>query len=110
MSHRFEIVALLDELEVEEEKVKERLGKLGNSLDIVRIGNKMKIHIHTDYPEEVKKEIKQLGRVEDLREEDMAKEVVGEPSVKKISIGIVTENVASISQKFWKGIKLKWPT
>lgn len=116
LSHRFEIVALLDELEVEEEKVKERLGKLGNSLDIVRVGNKMKIHIHTDYPEEVKKEIKQLGRVEDLREEDMAKEVVGEPSVKKISIGMVTENIASISQKILEryqievaNVKFDWP-
>jgi len=36
----------------------------------------------------------------ELRTEDMAKEVVGEPSVRKVSIGIVTEgNIADIPEK-----------
>lgn len=116
LSHRFEIVALIDEIKVDEKKVRERLGSLGNSLDIVQIGNKMKIHIHTDYPEEVKKEIKNFGKIEDLREEDMAKEVIGEPSVKKTSLGIVTDNIASILPKILEryqielaNVKFDWP-
>ncbi len=99
LSHRYEIVALIENPRVSEEEVKEKLKNLGNSLDIVQIGNKMKIHIHTDYPEDVKGEIKTFGKIEDLREEDMAKEIVGEPSVKRVSIGIVTDDVASILPK-----------
>ena len=79
--------------------LKERLKRFGNSLDIVRVENKMKIHIHTDYPEEVREEIKKIGKIEDLRIEDMTKEIVGEPSLRKVSIGIVTEDVASILPK-----------
>jgi len=100
LSHRYEIVSLIENPKIGEEEIKEKLKKLGNSLDIVQIGNRMKIHIHTDYPEEVKNMIRNFGKIEDLREEDMAKEVVGEPSVRKVSIGIVTErNLADLPQK-----------
>ena len=100
LSNRYEIVSLIENPKVEEKEIKEKLKKLGNSLDIVQIGNKMKIHIHTDYPDEVKNVIRQTGQVLDLREEDMAKEVVGEPSVRKVSIGIVTEgNITLLPQK-----------
>jgi DegV family protein with EDD domain len=59
----------------------------------------MKVHIHTDYPDEVRDVLKRIGKIEDLRIEDMAKEIAGEPSVRKVSIGIVTEDVASILPK-----------
>ena len=59
----------------------------------------MKIHIHTDYPEEVKNMMRNFGQIEDLREEDMAKEVVGEPSLRQVSIGIVTEDITSLPSK-----------
>jgi DegV family protein with EDD domain len=116
LSHRYEIVALIEDPKVKEEEVKEKLKNFGNSLDIVKIGNKMKIHIHTDFPEDVKKEIKNFGKIEDLREEDMAKEIAKEPSVKKVSIGIVTEDVASILPKILEryqieiaNTKFDWP-
>jgi DegV family protein with EDD domain len=99
ISHRFEIIALIENPKVKEEEVKKRLEKMGNSLDLVVAQNKMKIHIHTDWPEEVKKVIRSFGNIKNLREEDMSKEIVKEPSVKKVSIGIVTENVASILPK-----------
>jgi len=100
LSNRYEIVSLIENPRFDEEKIKEKLKRLGNSIDVVQIGNKMKLHIHTDYPDEVKEIIRQSGQVLDLREEDMAKEVVGEPSVRKVSIGIVTEgNIADLPQK-----------
>ena len=99
LTNRFEVVALILDPRFDEEKVKGKLKKLGNCLDIVKVGNKMKIHIHTDYPEEVRDEIKKIGKIENLRIEDMAKEIAGEPSVRKVSIGIVTEDVASILPK-----------
>ena len=101
LANRYEIVSLIHNKnpKVEEAIIREKLKKLGDSLDIVQVGNRMKIHIHTDYPEEVKNMMRNFGQIEDLREEDMAKEVVGEESVRKVSIGIVTEDVAMLLPK-----------
>jgi DegV family protein with EDD domain len=99
LSNRFEVVALILNPKLDEEKAREKLKRLGNCLDIVKVENKMKVHIHTDYPDEVRDVLKRIGRIEDLRIEDMAKEIAGEPSVRKVSIGIVTEDVASILPK-----------
>ena len=105
LSNRYEIVCLLESPNLELKAAKEKLKGLGNSIDIVLIGNKMKIHIHTDYPDEVKSVLRNLGQIQDLRMEDMAKEVVGEESVKKVSIGIVTGNGAmllpKIAERYW---------
>jgi len=100
LANRYEIVSLIENPRFDENIVREKLKKLGNSIDVVQIGNKVKLHIHTDYPDEVKNIIRQTGQVLELREEDMAKEVVGEPSVRKVSIGIVTENnIACLPEK-----------
>jgi len=99
LSHRFEVVALLENPRTEEKLIRDKLKKLGNCLGIVWAGNKIKLHIHTDYPEEVKNVIRQSGKILELRTEDMAKEVVGEESVRKVSIGIVTEDLTGLSQK-----------
>ena len=97
--NRYEVVALIEEPKLSDEEIKEKLNRLGNSLVLVRHGNKMKIHIHTDYPDEVKKVINTAGKILNLREEDMAKEVAGEESVRKVSIGIVTEDVTALLPK-----------
>jgi len=100
LSYRYEIVSLIENPKFEEKTIREKLKNLGDSLDMVQIGDKMKIHIHTDSPDEVKKIMREAGQILSLREEDMAKEVVGEESVRKVSIGIVTEgNLADIPQK-----------
>jgi DegV family protein with EDD domain len=99
LANRFEVVALIFDPRLDEEKAREKLKRLGNCLDIVKVENKMKVHIHTDYPDEVRDVLRGIGKIEDLRIEDMAKEIVGEPSVRKVSIGIVTEDVASILPK-----------
>jgi len=100
LSNRYEIISLIEDSRFNEEVIREKLKKLGNSIDVVQIGNKTKVHIHTDYPDEVKNVIRQSGQVLELREEDMAREVVGEPSVREVSIGIVTEgNITLLPQK-----------
>jgi len=99
LSNRYEIISLIEDSRFNEEVIREKLKKLGNSIDVVQIGNKTKVHIHTDYPDEVKNVIRQSGQVLELREEDMAREVVGEPSVREVSIGIVTEgNIACLPE------------
>jgi DegV family protein with EDD domain len=116
LSSRYEVVALILEPKMKEEEIREKFKKLGDSLDIVKVGNKMKIHIHTDYPEEVRDNLRKIGKIEDLRIEDMTKEIIGEPSLRKVSIGIVTEDVASILPKILERYqielaktKFEWP-
>jgi len=99
LSNRYEVVALIKNPKFDEKTIQEKLKNLGDSLDMVQIGDKLKIHIHTDYPEDAKKIIRETGQVLSLREEDMAKEVVGEESVRKVSIGIVTDDVAMLLPK-----------
>jgi len=100
LANRYEIVSLIENPKLNENIVRDKLKKLGNSIDIVQIGNKMKIHIHTDYPEEARDVMRETGSILELRTEDMAKEVAGEPSVRKVSIGIVTEgNITLLPQK-----------
>jgi len=116
IAYRYEVVFLIENLKVEEKLLREKLGKLGNSIDMVQIGNKVKVHIHTDDPDEVRKLAIQAGEIQDLRIEDMAKEVAGEESVKQVSIGIVTEDVATLLPKIIERyqieiarVKLIWP-
>jgi len=99
LSYRYEVVSLIKNPKFSEKNIQDKLKNLGNSLDMVQIGEKMKIHIHTDSPDEVKKIMRGLGQILSLREEDMAKEVGGEESVRKVSIGIVTEDVADLPAK-----------
>jgi len=100
LSYRYEVVSLIKNPRLEEKTIREKLKNLGDSLDMVQIGDKTKIHIHTDSPDEVKKIMREAGQILSLREEDMAKEVVGEESVRKVSIGIVTEeNIVDLPEK-----------
>ncbi len=99
ISYRYEIVCLIKDLRFDEKTLQKKMKNLGNSLDIVRIGDRIKLHIHTDFPDGVKQIARESGEIESLRVEDMAKEVMGEPSLRNVSIGIVTEDIASLLPK-----------
>ncbi len=99
LSNRYEVVFLAEDLKFDEETLRNKLKNLGDSLDVVKIGGRLKLHIHTDFPEEVKQIARQSGTILNLRVEDMAKEVVGEPSLRQVSIGIVTEDITSLPPK-----------
>ena len=99
LSNRYEVVALLDDGYYEEKQIGEKLKHLGNCLDIIKIGNRTKIHIHTDDPYEVRDIIKKMGNIEKLRIEDMAKEVTGQKSVDNVSIGIIVDERTGLSSK-----------
>lgn len=107
LSNRFEVVALLKNPKISQSRLRQKLEKLGNSLEIVSVGERMKLHIHTDFPDEVKKIVRSAGTIEDLREEDMSREVVGEKSVKKVSIGLVTDEIADLTQKITEHYKVE---
>jgi len=99
ISYRYEVVFLIIELKIKIKGLKEKLSKLGDSLEVLQIKDKIKVHIHTDDPDEVKKVARDSGKILDLRIEDMAKEISGEESLRKVSIGIVVENVADLPEK-----------
>jgi hypothetical protein len=116
LSNRYEVVALLQDGEYSEKDVKSRINHLGNCLDVIKVGDRTKIHIHTDDPYEVRDIIKQMGSIENLRIEDMAKEVTGEESVEKVSIGIVVDERAGLNAKIIEHyqievipLRISWP-
>jgi len=116
LSNRYEVVALLEDGDYSEKQMKEKLHHLGNCLDVIQVGERTKIHIHTDAPYEVRDIIKKMGSIESLRIEDMAKEVTGEKSVENVSIGIVVDERAGLSAKIVAHygievipLKISWP-
>jgi len=116
LSNRFEVVALLTNSEYKMEKIRSKLHHLGNCLDVIQVGQKTKIHIHTDSPYEIRDIIKEMGDIESLKIQDMAKEVAGEQSIEKVSIGIVIDERAGLGQKIIQHynieiipFKIDWP-
>lgn len=99
ISARFEVVALVENPRLSDVEMRKMLSRFGNSLDIVQIKNKMKIHIHTDLPKDVVSAIKQKGQILSIRTQDMSKEIIGEPSVKETSIGLITDPLANLTDK-----------
>lgn len=99
LSHRYEIVFLVQNEKLDRDELERKLSKLGNSIEVVKIGDKTKVHIHTDLLDEVKEIAWQSGKTLELRVEDMAKEVVGEESVREVSIGIVTDDASGLLPK-----------
>lgn len=99
LPQRYEVVALIFNPKLKKEEIENLLLPLGNCLDIVEISNKMKVHIHTDFPNEVKEKLREIGDIENLKIEDIAKEAIEETPKKAISIGFVTEDISSLSPK-----------
>ncbi|NCB09047.1 MAG: DAK2 domain-containing protein, partial [Bacteroidia bacterium] len=116
LSNRYEVVALLEDGDYSEKQIKEKLHHLGNCLDVIQVGERTKIHIHTDDPYAVRDIIKKMGTIENLRIEDMAKEVTGEKSVENVSIGLVVDERSGLSSKITSHygievipLKISWP-
>ncbi len=99
ISNRYEVVALLRNVEENEKSIKNKLKYLGNCLDIIQIKSRTKIHIHTDSPYEVRDIIKGIGDIENLKIQDMAREVIGEKSIESVSIGIIIDERAGLTAK-----------
>ena len=99
LTNRYEVVALMRDVYLSESQMREKLAKLGDCLDIILVKGRAKIHIHTDDPYTVRDIIRTFGEEETMRIEDMAREVVGEESVVKNQIGIVTDEVSSLNEK-----------
>ena len=116
ISNRYEVVALIKNVEETEKSIKDKLKYLGDCLDIIQIGDRTKIHIHTDNPYETRDAVKELGDIENLKIQDMAREVVGEKSIESVSIGLVIDERAGLTSKIINHynievvpFKISWP-
>ena len=94
LSKRYEVVSLLENLKINKKTIAEKISGLGDSLDMVEANNKLKIHIHTDYPDDVVDLISSVGTVIQKKTADMVKG----NGIKK-SIGIVTDEAAGLSMQ-----------
>lgn len=62
-----EIEIIIEKKNISKKEIEERLKNLGSSLVIGEIKNFYKIHIHTNFEEEVIKEIEKISKITQIR-------------------------------------------
>ncbi len=96
LKYQYEVVLSFKKgKEIETEKLKEELALLGDSLEILELGNKIKLHIHTNQPEEIQEKFKNLPDFE-VRVEDMEKQM----RLVKKPLGLIVDEVADLPKEF----------
>lgn len=90
------ILSFRDTKKTETELFKKELSSLGDSLDIIEMEDRVKLHIHTNQPEAVIGKFKDLPELE-FRVEDMAKQL---REIKKQSLGLIVDEVADLPKEF----------
>ena len=98
LEYQYDMVFQIRKIKTSElEKLKEELGLLGNSIDILESEDRIKIHIHSNFPEKIKEKIVNFG-ISEWKVEDMAEQI------RKISekkpLGLVVEEVADLPKEF----------
>ena len=99
IDHRYEVISLVQSPKITKEKIINQLISYGNCLDIVQANQKIKIHIHTDLPDEVINLISQYGTVVNTKTTDMTQQVE-ENNNHKQAIGLVVDSTASLDSNF----------
>jgi len=99
-SHRYEVVFLIKNPKFSCGELREKLAGLGNSLEVLQVGDKIKVHIHTDDTDAVKDVARKSGILQSIHTQDMVREVIGEDSIEVIpKIGITTDEITDLTQK-----------
>jgi len=99
LEFRYEVMSCFKKKEkMELEKLKNELSLLGNSLDTIELEDKIKIHIHTNFPERIREKIKDFEILE-WRVEDMAEQI---KKTKKRPLGLVVDSVSALPREFLK--------
>ncbi|MFA5828375.1 MAG: DegV family protein [Candidatus Shapirobacteria bacterium] len=89
-SGRFEIICLLKPSVNNFDCLK----NLGDSLDIITVNQKTKIHIHTNHPDPVIKKIKSLGKVLKIEKQDLLEQI--SVSARLGGIGLIVDGAADL--------------
>ena len=97
LKYRYEVVLSFRKTQgTEKEKLKEELAPLGNSLDIIELEGKIKLHIHTNEPAAVIERFKDFPELE-TRTEDMEKQL---KKIKKKPLGLIVDETADLPKEF----------
>ncbi len=83
-------------------EIKQELSLLGGSLDIIESEDKIKLHIHTNQPEEIQGRFKDFPSLE-FRVEDMEKQLTPHQILvegKKEPLGLIVGETASLPKEF----------
>jgi acyl-phosphate glycerol 3-phosphate acyltransferase len=88
--------------EINLKDLKREFSSLGDSLDIVELENRIKLHIHTDQPEKIKNKLKDLPGAE-FRIEDMEKQIAPQQILRrgqKRPLGLIVDQIADLPKEF----------
>ena len=99
ISHRYEVISLIQSPIITKEEIVKELIPYGDSLDIVQANQKIKVHIHTDLPDEVVNLISKYGTVINSKTTDMT-EQLGKNNNHKNPVGLVVDGTASLDSDF----------
>ncbi|QWC00094.1 DegV family EDD domain-containing protein [Mycoplasmatota bacterium] len=91
---------LLEKVDINEDLIKETLRPYGDSLVVVMGSHMFRIHIHTNTPELVFKELKAFGLIVSQKVDDMIQDIAFKKS-KKDTV-IVTDSIADINPSYLK--------
>lgn len=100
VTYRYCTEGLVEYQNLTEEVVKEALKSYGDSLVVVMGAHMFRIHIHTNQPEMVFKELKRFGRIISQKVDDMIQDI--ELKKSKDDMVIVTDSIADIDPNFLK--------
>lgn len=99
ITHRYEVISLLSSLTFDKKTIVSQLNSFGDCLDIIEANQKMKIHIHTDLPDDVVELISTFGSVTYIHTTDMTKQIEDGHNGKK-SVGLVVDSASGLDIDF----------
>jgi len=88
----------------QQDVVKRHLRDLGDSLIVIRAETVLKVHIHTDEPEDVFRYLRSLGtlathKAEDMRAQHAAVERAGHVSLARRPVGVFTDSASDLPEE-----------
>lgn len=109
ISQRYEVVFLAELTSSSRAEIEDKLRIMGDSLEVLQIKNRIKVHIHTNDPEGVRRVAFASGRVLDIKTSDMAKQLQTgkEEIVSTPTIGIVADEMCDFTQEMIDQYKIR---
>ena len=97
--HRYCTEALIKGDNLDAKKIKQQLTTYGDSLVVAGSKNTLRLHIHTDTPQDVFYELRSFGSILEQKVDDMKKQhdIVHN---KKYSIALVTDSIADLPKEY----------
>lgn len=97
LKYKYEVVlSFKKSKEINREEIRKELSPLGDSLEVLELEDKIKLHIHTDQPDSITDRFKYFPEFE-FRVENMIKEL---EKVKKKPLGLIVDEVADLPREF----------